>query len=224
MEQGWNKWGDIWAGGLGPFCHSDFAFSGLQRGWIWRNRSRRASKPLPTRLETPAAKNKNPFSVFLGPQIMKKTCDHCLTIIYIHFENNRNCFWSPKNKKSDLYGNMPYKHTVGCDCITNSLYHVTLPVNNAAVPVSEDNRCLLIASHSAEGTLPGFQLLKTSTFAAWQCFDLPSCVTEQLGQLGRIIWGTIKELYWTPMQHDHERTAVLFILVVFVQSNYCSWI
>ena len=59
-----------------------------------------------------AAKNKNPFSVFLGPQIMKKTCDHCLTIIYIHFENNRNCFWSPKNKKSDLYGNMPYKHTV----------------------------------------------------------------------------------------------------------------
>ena len=44
------------------------------------------------RLETPAAKNKNPFSVFLGPQIMKKKCDHCLTIIYIHFENNRNCF------------------------------------------------------------------------------------------------------------------------------------
>ena len=59
-----------------------------------------------------AAKNKNPISVFLGPQIMKKKCDHCLTIIYIHFENNRNCFWSPKNKKSDLYGNMPYKHTV----------------------------------------------------------------------------------------------------------------
>ena len=59
-----------------------------------------------------AAKNKNPFSVFLGPQIMKKKCDHCLIIIYIHFENNRNCFWSPKNKKSDLYGNMPYKRTV----------------------------------------------------------------------------------------------------------------
>ena len=43
---------------------------------------------------------------------MKKRCDHCLTIIYIHFENNRNCFWSPKNKMSDLYGNMPYKRTV----------------------------------------------------------------------------------------------------------------
>ena len=84
-----------------------------------------------------AAKNKNPFSVFLGPQIMKKKCDHCLTIIYIHFENNRNCFWSPKNKKSDLNGNMPYKRNVLCSKggVTISLglnrpvsyTHLTLP-------------------------------------------------------------------------------------------------
>ena len=79
-----------------------------------------------------AAKNKNPFSVFLGPQIMKKKCDHCLTIIYIHFENNRNCFWSPKNKKSDLYGNMPYKRTVckprldkdNCMCVADKGWYM----------------------------------------------------------------------------------------------------
>ena len=58
----------------------------------WAPEGLNMAKPLPPCLETPAAKNKNPFSVFLGPQIMKKTCDHCLTIIYIHFENNRNCF------------------------------------------------------------------------------------------------------------------------------------
>ena len=78
----------------------------------WAPEGLNMAKLLPPRLETPAAKNKNPFSVFLGPQIMKKKCDHCLTIIYIHFENHRNCFRSPKNKMSDLYGNMPYKRTV----------------------------------------------------------------------------------------------------------------
>ena len=159
VEQGWNKWGDIWAGGLGPFFRSEIAISGLRGGWKWPKmcfvaisssggpkwveqsgtrveqvrghmgqwvgtflpfrfclqwapEGLNMAKPLPPCLETPAAKNKNSFSVFLGPQIMKKKCDHCLIIIYIHFENNRNCFWSPKNKKSDLYGNMPYKRTV----------------------------------------------------------------------------------------------------------------
>ena len=35
VEQGWNKWGDIWAGGLGPFFRSEIAISGLRGGWKW---------------------------------------------------------------------------------------------------------------------------------------------------------------------------------------------
>ena len=35
VEQGWNKWGDIWAGGLGPFFHSEIAISGLRGGSKW---------------------------------------------------------------------------------------------------------------------------------------------------------------------------------------------
>ena len=38
----------------------------------WAPEGLNMAKPLPPCLETPAAKNKNPFSVFLGPQIMKK--------------------------------------------------------------------------------------------------------------------------------------------------------
>ena len=105
----WNKGGTS-KGTYGPVGWDLFAIqilpsvgSNTIREWVSDQGRPRAAR---------AAKNKNPFSVFLGPQIMKKKCDHCLTIIYIHFENNRNCFWSPKNKKSDLYGNMPYKRTV----------------------------------------------------------------------------------------------------------------
>ncbi len=84
----WNKGGTS-KGTYGPVGWDLFAIQILPSVG---SRGAEYGETAPPRLETPAAKNKNPFSVFLGPQIMKKKCDHCLIIIYIHFENNRNCF------------------------------------------------------------------------------------------------------------------------------------
>merc|ERR1712001_689179 len=68
----------------------------------WAPEGLNMAKPLPPCLETPADKNKNPFSVFLGPQIMKKKCDHCLTI-YIYTLKTIEMVSEVQKTKSQTY-------------------------------------------------------------------------------------------------------------------------
>ena len=52
VEQGWNKWGDVWAGGLGTFFHSEIAISGVQKGSEWSQNAINegcAARPTPPR-------------------------------------------------------------------------------------------------------------------------------------------------------------------------------